>query len=117
MHLNLGYKFDNSGKIIGDTETSRGRPISRIERFGLGINRTDAFEVGLAAEAPIQGGKIIRWIRPFAEYTLDLPINRQNYTCNPASTYSGDFCLGNKSEFAAFPRQKSPEYVDAGLQV
>jgi OmpA-OmpF porin, OOP family len=102
-HLNLGYRFDNSGKLIADTETSRGRPISRIERFGLGINRTDAVEVGLALEAPIEGGKVIRWVRPFAEYTIDLPVNRQNYICNPSTTYSGDFCLGNQSKFKAFP--------------
>jgi outer membrane protein OmpA-like peptidoglycan-associated protein len=107
LHLNLGYKFDNSGKIIESTETSRGRPISRIERFGLGINRTDSFEVGLAAEAPIRGGSVIRWVRPFAEYTIDLPVNRQGYSCNPATTYSGDFCLGNKSEFSAFPSRFS----------
>ena len=106
-HLNLGYRFDNSGKIIEGTERSRGRPVSRIERFGLGINRTDAVEVGLALEAPIYGGSVIRWIKPFAEYTIDLPVNRQGYTCNPATTYSGDFCLGNKSDFSAFPSRFS----------
>ncbi len=97
LHANLGYRLDNSGKVVEDTEASRGGsaatslPITRIERFGLGINRVDFFEIGLGAEG------VFKNVRPFIEYTLDAPMNRQSYVCNKnkATTQAfGDDCLG-----------------------
>jgi outer membrane protein OmpA-like peptidoglycan-associated protein len=103
-HLNAGYRFDNSGSIVKDTETKRGgAPIERVERFGLGINRVDFGEIGIGLEALIAGGETLRWVRPFAEYTIDVPINRQKYSCNPNRTASGDECLGNQSSMKVAP--------------
>ncbi|MCB9576923.1 MAG: OmpA family protein [Polyangiaceae bacterium] len=97
MHLNLGYKFDNSGKLVTDVEDRRGSTITRIERFGLGINRTDSFQIGLGAEGTFEV------IRPFLEYTMDVPVNRQNYTCNESRVFPGDGCLGNDAGFKTTP--------------
>ncbi len=97
LHLNLGYKFDNSGKLVTDVEDRRGTKITRIERFGLGINRTDSFQIGLGAEGTFDV------IRPFLEYTMDVPVNRQNYTCNESRVFPDDGCLGNDAGFKTTP--------------
>jgi outer membrane protein OmpA-like peptidoglycan-associated protein len=92
-HLNLGYKFDNSGNLVSKLEGTpppdgRGARISRIERFGLGINRVDFFQFGV-------GGEYVHpVIRPFVEWTLDIPLNRQGYVCNiDQADARGDSCL------------------------
>ena len=91
------YFFDNSGKLISGTETRRAAPITRIERFGLGINRVDSFLIGLGVEGMFEK------VRPFLEWNLGIPINRQGYTCDPAKSYSGDACLGNNASFSTIP--------------
>jgi len=97
-HLNLGYKFDNSGNIVDELENTappegRGVPIERTERFGLGINRVDAFQIGLAAEY------VNPWFRPFMEWTLDVPLNRQDYICNiEGAGRRGDLCMGARGQ-------------------
>jgi outer membrane protein OmpA-like peptidoglycan-associated protein len=106
-HLNLGYHFDNSGSLVEDTETRRGeaafpdggrQPISRIERFGLGINKVDSFQAGIGLEG------VFPYIRPFAEWTIDVPVNRQDYICNTSRVNPGDDqCLGNASGFSTSP--------------
>ena len=54
-HVNLGYKLDKSGALVEDVETRRGdNPITRIERFGLGINRVDFFQIGLGVEGTFE---------------------------------------------------------------
>ncbi len=94
VHANLAYKFDNSGKIVRDIEDTpapggRGAPISRVERFGLGINRVDFLQLGLGAEFDND------FVRPFAEFTIDIPANRQDYTCVVReAAANGDRCLG-----------------------
>jgi outer membrane protein OmpA-like peptidoglycan-associated protein len=101
--LNLGYTFDNSGKLVADTETARAAAgatyprITRIERFGLNINRVDNFNIGIGAEG--------MWnvARPFVEWTFNVPVNRQNYTCNESTLFPGDGCLGNKAGFSTTP--------------
>jgi outer membrane protein OmpA-like peptidoglycan-associated protein len=92
-HLNLGYKFDNSANLVSDLENTdppqgRGGKISRIERFGLGINRVDFFQFGI-------GGEYVHpVIRPFLEWTLDIPLNRKGYVCNIDQAQArGDSCL------------------------
>jgi len=102
-HLNVGYRFDNSAKLVEDLETQpppqgRGTEISRIERFGLDINRVDFFEIGLGAEYvhPI--------VRPFVEWTLEAPINRQDYVCNiDDAADRGDRCLRLEEGFSIAP--------------
>jgi outer membrane protein OmpA-like peptidoglycan-associated protein len=97
LNLNLGYKVDNSGKLVSDIESARaaafkdGRdttPISRIERYGLGINRVDSFQAYLGAVAPFSK------VQPFVEYTMDIPVNRQGYQCHTGRVSQGDVCLG-----------------------
>lgn len=89
--LNLTYVLDNSGRVVEDTERVRGTSITRIERFGLGINRVDHFDIGIGAEAFAAQEKV----RPFIEYNVAIPVNRQNYLCRPNNP-SGDLCLANK---------------------
>jgi outer membrane protein OmpA-like peptidoglycan-associated protein len=102
-HLNVGYVFDNTAKLVRAIETSepptgRGERISRIERYGLDINRVDSFEIGVGAEY------VHEFIRPFAEFTVDIPVNRQNYVCNVNNAAdAGDRCLGEYASFATTP--------------
>jgi outer membrane protein OmpA-like peptidoglycan-associated protein len=113
-HVNIGYKFDNSGKIVTDTEAARGgNPISRIERYGLGINRVDFAEIGLGIEGRFTpDSQYVRVVQPFLEYTIDVPVNRQSYTCNPSKSYSGDECLGNDAKL-----KTTPSRITAGVRV
>ncbi|MDB4937945.1 MAG: outer membrane protein [Labilithrix sp.] len=88
---NLTYVLDNSGKVVEDVERTRGTSITRIERFGLGINRVDHFDIGIGVEAFAAQEKV----RPFVEYNVAIPVNRQNYLCRPSNP-SGDKCLANE---------------------
>ncbi len=96
-HVNLGYKLDNSGKVVQSVEEQRAlaftdgrayQPITRIERFGLGINKVDSFQLGLGVDAPWKK------VQPYLEWTLDIPVNRQGYRCVVRRTSPGDECLG-----------------------
>ena len=106
-HVKLGYKVDRSGKLVEDLETSdppegRGDSITRVERFGLGINRVDSFEFGFVAEYlhPI--------VRPFLGWSIDVPVNRQGYVCDiEASLDRGEECLGEVQRFAVAPSRVS----------
>ena len=103
FHANFAYKLDNSGMVVNELETTappagRGAKISRIERFGLAINRVDFVSMGFAAEFdhPI--------IRPFLEWSLDIPLNRQDYICNLDDVkLAGEGCLGEHQGFASSP--------------
>jgi outer membrane protein OmpA-like peptidoglycan-associated protein len=97
MNLNLGYKVDNSGVAVEQVEQDRGatfnpprdfQPISRIERFGLGINKVDTFPLGFGVEVPFA------FVQPFVEYSVDVPVNRQDYQCFTNRVSRGDVCLG-----------------------
>jgi outer membrane protein OmpA-like peptidoglycan-associated protein len=98
-HANLGYLFDNSGRLVEDTEAARGdQPISRIERFGLDISRVDSFQVGLGLEGTFDV------IHPFLEWSIDVPVQRQDYTCNLSRRNPpDDQCLGEHGEFGYTP--------------
>ena len=87
FHSNIGYLFDNSGSIATQTELARHRPITRIERFGLGINRMDSILMGLGGEY------MSALFQPFAEWTLDIAANRQGYTCHRPKLSAGDACM------------------------
>ncbi|MGE0788700.1 MAG: OmpA family protein [Sandaracinaceae bacterium] len=107
--LNLGYILDNSSALVSDVERRRyaaladPRPcppdpatgdcqedrhlITRVERYSLQIDRVDRFRIGIGLEAPIvamenvgdAGADFV--ISPIAEYTIDIPVNRQGYSC------------------------------------
>lgn len=97
FHANFGYLFDNSASIVANTEASRGYPITRIERFGLDINRVDTMFIGI-------GGEYVQAVvQPFAEWTIDIPSNRQGYICKPSQSSPGDQCLGNSGGFSSAP--------------
>ncbi|HEX7668544.1 MAG TPA: carboxypeptidase-like regulatory domain-containing protein, partial [Polyangiaceae bacterium] len=98
MHLNLGYLFENSGKLVDDFEKRNdGTRISRVRRFGLGINRVDSFRLGLGVEG------VFDIVRPFVEWTADVPVNRQNHVCDVLTKSAGDRCLGQDAKFSAVP--------------
>jgi outer membrane protein OmpA-like peptidoglycan-associated protein len=126
--LNLRYWFDNSSALTNPIEQQRydglpttgpdaRRPIadetrhllSRVERFALGINRTDSFQIGIGIEAPWTVMQDFT-ISPLAEWTLGIPVNRQGYSClylpdpsDPSRPLPGeDGCL-DRQGFDAFP--------------
>jgi outer membrane protein OmpA-like peptidoglycan-associated protein len=107
FHLNLGYLFDNSGSLVEKVETTpppagRGERIQRTERFGLDINRVDSFQVGL-------GGEFVHeFVRPFIEWSIDAPVNRQKYVCdeNEAAEH-GELCLAKAQRLSTAPSRLS----------
>src|SRR5262249_22427278 len=102
FNVNVGYHLDNSGKLVSDVETARGqalgltnqdgsqgiKPITRIETFGLGINKVASFEMYFGAGAPFAK------FQPYLEYSIDIPVNRQGYQCHTSRVDTGDVCLG-----------------------
>jgi len=112
FHANLGYFFDNSGAVVSSAENTpfpggRGGPVERTERYGLNASRVDAFQIGLGAEF------LHDYARPFLEWTLDVPVNRQGYVCNLQGAASrGDLCLG-----AAAGLPSSPSRLTLGTRV
>ncbi len=88
--INATYTLDNTGDVLSATETATNAPVSRIERYGLQVNRVDHFDINLGAETFLVDERI----RPFAEYGLLIPINRQGYACHP-DNLSADQCLAN----------------------
>jgi outer membrane protein OmpA-like peptidoglycan-associated protein len=100
LHTTFGYLVDGSGALIEDVEQSRGgNRISRIERFGLDINRVDSFLLGFGAEY------VHKYVQPFIEWTFDVPNNRQDYRCarKGSGRATGDSCLALDSGFSATP--------------
>ena len=97
--LNLQYYFDNSNKLVEDVESARLANIedpapcddeatceefrhllTNVERFALGINRTDFFNIGLGFEAPVRVADRF-YLQPLVEWTWNIPVNRQGYDC------------------------------------
>ncbi|MGD0675235.1 MAG: OmpA family protein [Polyangiaceae bacterium] len=91
--FNLVYSLDNTAEVIAQTEIDRGQPITRIERYGLGVNRVDHFDFFLGAE----GLLVDERVRPFIEAHVLVPTNRQGYACKVVnrvpSNPSNDDCL------------------------
>ncbi|HVZ33174.1 MAG TPA: carboxypeptidase regulatory-like domain-containing protein, partial [Polyangiaceae bacterium] len=100
-NVNLSYFFDNSGKLVQDFEKSQGRNIDRIERFSLDINRVDFIQFGMGAEGLFDGA------RPFLEWSIDIPANRQGYVCDRNTVPSGDSCLRDRARFSTTPSRLS----------
>ena len=92
--LNAVYFVDNSADVLASTEQARGQPVTRIERYGLGVNRVDQFDLLLGGELLV----VDQRVRPFIEEKIAFPSNRQGYQahCLPDGTPdnpSNDFCL------------------------
>lgn len=99
-HVNLGYQFDNSGKLVEEYENRQGQ-VDRIERFSLDINRVDFLTFGVGVEGLFEAA------RPFLEWTIDIPANRQSYLCLRNETRSGDSCLRDRADFSTTPSRLS----------
>lgn len=117
------YYVDNSRNLISDVEDARyqsldaplERPlesrhlVTRFERFGLGINRTDAIDLDLGFEFPIELRENLA-LHPIVEWRWSIPVNRQDYVCPfipdaGVGTRSGrDGCLDIEGA-KAFPMQ------------
>lgn len=106
IHANAGYYFDQSGKLAKEAENDRAsvlgsrQRITRIERFGQDINRVDSMRLGAGIEGTFD------YVQPFAEWTIDIPVNRQGYECRLASRSAGDECL-DVAGFNAVPSRLS----------
>jgi OmpA-OmpF porin, OOP family len=121
--LNFEYYLDNSSALTNVTERQRYEALpdpvvpyenesrnllSRIERFSLGINRTDFFNIGIGLEAPFTIMTDFT-ISPIAEWVVGVPVNRSGYSCliiptdpSPGSVGGADGCL-DRIGFDAFP--------------
>jgi outer membrane protein OmpA-like peptidoglycan-associated protein len=123
FHANVGWLFDNSAALVNKVETTpppagRGENIQRTERFGLDINRVDSFQLGI-------GGEFIHeYVRPFVEWTWDVPVNRQRYVCDENQAAArGELCLAKAQGWATTPSRLSlgarvfpwPEHGLSGL--
>ena len=96
-HLHAGYLFDNSAILAEAIESERNQSITRIERFGYRINRVDTVRLGIGVEGPFG------YVAPFWEWTLDIPVNRQDHFCRTASVTAGDECLFEVENFRTTP--------------
>jgi outer membrane protein OmpA-like peptidoglycan-associated protein len=87
--------------------------LSRVERFALGINRTDFFNIGLGLEFPIElpiSGLPDFLITPIVEWNVGIAINSRSYNCLfiPSSPGSGtpatgeDGCIAHQG-FGSYP--------------
>jgi len=122
--FNLDYYFNNSSALIEDAETQRYRNlmnanpdrsledrhlVTAVERFALGIDRTDTLSIGLGLEAPLAVATDF-YLQPLIEWQLAVPVNRQGYNClfiprEPGSSNperGADGCLDLQG-FSAFP--------------
>ncbi|HEX2732449.1 MAG TPA: carboxypeptidase regulatory-like domain-containing protein [Polyangiaceae bacterium] len=97
LNFNLSYVFDNSGSLVKDVEFTRHRRITRIERFGLNINRVDRLTPAIGIEGAFEV------VRPYVEWSIDIPNNRQNYLCSEPDVHAGDTCLSTSPTFASVP--------------
>lgn len=121
--FNLGYVFDNSAELVADVEQRRldalppdmrvdgPHYVTAIERFGLGINRSDRLRLQLGVEVPLRAAEDF-YVSPMLEWAWAIPINRRGFECPffPVTPGSGspragdDSCL-DKAGLGAFPMQ------------
>lgn len=98
IHGNLSYVFDNSSELIEDVEAARRARISRIERFGLNINRVDRLVPAVGVEG------LFEYVHPFVEFSIDIPSNLfKNYECARRSVAASDICLIDRRSVVATP--------------
>ncbi|MEM6961187.1 MAG: OmpA family protein [Myxococcota bacterium] len=123
--FNVQYYFDNSEALIDDVESKRYNGltdplpiaqetrhlVTRVERFSLGINRTDFLNLALGFEAPLQVTDDF-FLSPLVEWSWSVPVNRQGYDCLfvPGDA-SDDGCL-DRSGISSFPM-----FLTLGLRV
>ncbi len=86
LSVNGLYVLNNRGQLIKATE--KNGPITRFERFALGIHRIDHVDLHAGVEALLLQERL----RPFVEYSMAIPVNRQNYQCT-TNNINSDKCL------------------------
>jgi outer membrane protein OmpA-like peptidoglycan-associated protein len=101
ISLNAVYSLDNTSDVVAPTEIARGSatspvPVTRIERFGLGVNRVDHFDILLGGELLL----VEERVRPFIESRILIPNNRQGYACH-LDNPSRDNCMQNDTQVPA----------------
>jgi OmpA-OmpF porin, OOP family len=98
--FNVGYTFDNSANLVSGLEQDRydalptdgpdarlpqgeetRHLLTRVERFGLNVDRRDRVTFGLGLEVPFAIEGIRTTVSPIAEWVLDVPVNRQGFAC------------------------------------
>ncbi|MDP8999688.1 MAG: OmpA family protein, partial [Myxococcota bacterium] len=103
--LNVVYMVDNTADVVQSTEQARGvaagtsnrpQPVTRIERYGLGINRVDHLDLLAGVEFFAAEERV----RPFIEAKILAPVNRQTYACKPDNP-SSDLCMANNTVIPA----------------
>ncbi len=128
FHFNLRYYLDNSASIVADVEARRraAQPgfdpaicattndprcyleVSRVERYALGVNRSDQLGINLGVDANLP------YVNPFLEWSVGIPVNRQGYQCydpgatgtRPGGQADDDQCLG-QTGFSSIPSRLS----------
>lgn len=102
VRLNAGYDLDNSANVIEDIERARydaldapriredetRNLVTAVERFSLGVNRTDFVRLAIGLEAPFEPIDDLV-IAPLAEYLVGIPVNRQGFDCPFIPAFSG----------------------------
>lgn len=92
--VNVRYLFDNSGRLVRDTESARyaslATPapegieyrhlVSASERYALQVNRVDRLGASLGVEVPLAPSEHVR-VHPLVEWGFALPVNRQGFDC------------------------------------
>ncbi len=97
INFGLSYIFDNSGALVRDIENQRNRVITRIERYGLNISKLDRLVPALGVEG------MFDVVRPYLEWSIDIPSNRQDYTCLQNDVHASDACLRDAPSFTGTP--------------
>jgi outer membrane protein OmpA-like peptidoglycan-associated protein len=97
FNFSLSYVFDNSGILVRDIENDRNRRITRIERYGLNVSRLDRFVPAFGIEG------MFEVVRPYLEWSVDVPSNRQDYVCLQNDVHASDTCLDDNPSFTATP--------------
>lgn len=117
LRANVGYRLHNYGRIVETLEGDRyaalqaegvadlhplgvedRNRISRVERNGLRLDRTDLFLLGFGIEAPIELANGDLTLAPIAEWVAAIPVNRQDFGCPPGGPSPGlDGCGGGSA--------------------
>ena len=94
IRLNVDYFFDNSASVIEDIEDQRyeslpspmvkdnevAHLVTRVERYGLNVNRVDVLTPLLGLELPLELTEDFS-LHPLIEYRIGMPIARGGYDC------------------------------------
>jgi hypothetical protein len=99
IHLNLGWDFDNTARLVEKREAELSEEagysvnIMRFERFVLDVGRTDHLLLAVGVEIATP------WAAPFIEWAWDVPMARRGFECiqrGPVAFPDDDSCLGRE---------------------